>query len=87
MSYARFGPNSSVYVFRTFDGRTLVCQLCKLELLDQPDFETTNAEGMLSHLAAHVDAGHQVPERAIQRLAHQALVDALFRGAPARLSH
>lgn len=74
MSYARFGPDSDVYVFPTGDGEGttwITCQHCSLmhaaaELDD--DYIAPDATLMLIHLKAHQAAGHKVPQAALDRL-------------------
>lgn len=63
MSYARFAKDSNVYVFMCISG-ALEC--CGCALGDETRFDSTDA--MLDHLGRHRAAGHDVPQRAIERL-------------------
>lgn len=64
MSYARFGPDSDVYVFLTIHG---VFECCACGLTDVwQRFDTTDA--LLAHLDEHEAAGHNVPARCRERL-------------------
>lgn len=75
MSYCRWGKDSDVYVYGTrafnIDHKRLetlwVCQDCELKG-DNTRGVTTTATAMISHLLAHREAGHKVPEYAIERL-------------------
>lgn len=67
MSYARFGPGSDVYVYRSIRGGFECCG-CSLD-----DYHTSeDARGMLAHLRRHRAAGHMVPRSAIERLTREA---------------
>ena len=72
MSYCRYGPNSDVYVIRTFGG-DLECLGCRLSYRLPPFphryFSTTSELAMIGHLIEHRVSGHLVPERALLRLA------------------
>lgn len=69
MSYCRYGPNSDVYVIRTFGG-DLECLGCRLTYERfYPHFSTTSELAMVGHLIDHRAAGHLVPERTFVRLA------------------
>lgn len=63
MSYCRFSAESDVYVFGTFEG-TYECCACSLS----KHWEHETASDMIAHLEAHMAAGHQVPQYAIDRL-------------------
>lgn len=63
MSFARFGPESDVYLFLSVNGR-LEC--CGCSLSDKWTYQTTDA--LLAHLDAHEAAGHKVPASARERL-------------------
>lgn len=64
MAYARWGcDGSDVYVFASVGGG-VVCCCCDLDA--KAGFRT-NAE-MIEHLLKHREAGHTVPEYAIERL-------------------
>lgn len=69
MSYCRWGKDSDVYVYATeYDGKWYwVCQGCELENNDGDGIRHT-AKAMAEHLLAHREAGHKVPEYAIERL-------------------
>ena len=56
MSYARFGAQSDVYVYAHYLGHV---ECCGCLLGDTWDFHT--AADIVTHLRAHVDAGHTVP--------------------------
>lgn len=57
MSYARFSPDSAVYVFAHADGYVQCCGC----LLDNV-WNYHSAADVVAHMQAHVDAGHDVPE-------------------------
>ncbi len=64
MSYARFGPNSDVYVYEDVGG-FLCCMRCDLSDAGK----RTNSRGeMIEHLEAHRRAGHKVPDDATEEL-------------------
>lgn len=63
MSYARYSPDSDVYVFASVDGY-LSC--CGCHLGDKWDFYST-AE-MIAHLMEHRAKGENVPEYCIDAL-------------------
>lgn len=65
MSYARFGPDSDVYVFPNVNGMYECCG-CSLEFKFIKRFRT--AEDTINHLNDHVSAGHKVPDYAFTRL-------------------
>jgi hypothetical protein len=72
MSYCRYGPNSDVYVIRTFGGE-LECLGCRLTYHWDPlrymYFSTTSELEMIGHLIEHRTIyGHLVPERTLLRL-------------------
>lgn len=65
VSYARWGcDGSDVYVFAT--GDYFVCCDCKLH--GDTDATCKDEGLMIAHLLEHRDAGHVVPESAIERL-------------------
>ncbi len=70
MSYARLGPDSDVYIVST--GDTVTCTWCKLH----GDFEADRV-AMLEHLKRHVEAGHKVPDYALDRLRTEVLEQVL----------
>lgn len=59
MSFARFGPESDVYVFPHVDGH-FECSMCALE--DKFSFRSKDAAEFVAHLEDHRKAGHKVPE-------------------------
>lgn len=70
MSYCRFSPEESdVYVFGTVAtaGEKIECCGCRL-VSDEPAYPLLDAPEMLKHLEAHRQAGHLVPEYAMERL-------------------
>ena len=66
MSYARFGPDSDVYVFADIDGGYRCC-FCAFSR-SGPSFRCDTAAEMIEHLREHRAAGHTVPEDAIEEL-------------------
>lgn len=66
MSYCRWSPDSSVYVYP--GAHAIVCCACSLDRPSRSDFSATRRSDMLAHLEAHHSAGDRVPERATQRL-------------------
>jgi hypothetical protein len=76
VSYARKGlpgeaGGSDVYVYATAlpgedGGRELICADCAL--LNVSHHHEDSAAGMVAHLLAHRDEGHNVPQSAIDRL-------------------
>lgn len=65
MAYARFSPDSDVYVYE--DGRGfLCCMRCQLGETDQT--RTKSRSEMIKHLEAHRGAGEKVPEDALEKL-------------------
>lgn len=68
MSYCRFWWNDSdVYVFASVYGGIECCG-CKLE----GDLTVNTPEEMIEHLMEHREAGHTVPEFALERLREEA---------------
>ena len=65
MSYCRWSE-SDVYLFENISG-VWTCQLCLLED-DNRSHEMCSLEEVLAHLEAHKQAGHEVPERAFERV-------------------
>ena len=63
MSYCRFSKYSDVYVYPTPDGK-IVCDECILN----PKWKYSNAKEMLDHLKCHIQIGHKVPRKAIEKL-------------------
>lgn len=61
MSYVRFGPNSSVYVFMHVDG-FLECCGC---LVNDECIEIHSTAGMVAHLREHIAEGHALPDHVI----------------------
>ena len=75
MSYARWSEGD-VYVFGNVKGG-ITCMQCKLMPGEEEgwtgDFSCSFPEGMLLHLQEHKDAGHSVPDRAMERLEKEAI--------------
>lgn len=67
MSYARFGPESSVYVYLDTDG-TLRCDLCDLAPDTPGLFRATTTAAMVDHLDQHTAVGHTVPPGTVPAL-------------------
>lgn len=71
MSYARWGEDSSVYVYLDVNGYLCCCGCCfALDGVDNRQFWTT--ADLIEHLHAHENAGHDVPDYAFTALAAQA---------------
>lgn len=80
MPYAKWGPDSDVFLFSGVaappddDVHVIVCCGCLLarddpdDWLMSPSFDFKTREGILSHLRVHLDAGHIVPESAVERI-------------------
>ena len=81
MAYARWGwDNSDVYLFGSVtrpppdDVHVIVCCGCLLarddpdDWLMSPSFDFETKAGILDHLQVHREAGHVVPESAIERI-------------------
>lgn len=67
MAYARFGPDSDVYVFAGGpDGAVLECCNCALVL--DISFWATSTDEMIRHLQDHEAAGHRVPGDLVEAL-------------------
>ncbi len=69
MSYCRMGDDSDVYAFRSPHGYE--CCGCLLND-DGASQRFPTAEDLLSHMHAHLDFFHRVPEYALQRLREDA---------------
>ena len=83
MSYCRFGDDSDVYLYDSFNGN-IVCCVCRLTPLERGEFTsldgTTNTvycredtylsspTKAIRHLRKHRRAGHMVPRYAFRRL-------------------
>jgi hypothetical protein len=67
MSYARWGPDSDVYVFLSIRGH-LECCGCTLPGAGGRSQTFASTVGMLVHLAAHERAGQRVPGHALEEL-------------------
>jgi len=65
MSYARFSPDSDVYVFDDRNG-TLCC--CGCQLSGRTSYYAETAAEMADHLREHEAAGHMVPAFLIDRI-------------------
>jgi len=63
MSYCRFGDDSDVYVYATFED-TYECCACRLSI----NWGHKTAADMIAHLEKHRATGHLVPQYAIDRL-------------------
>lgn len=67
-TYAKFGSNSDVHLYRKDDG-TFVCSICKGLSEDKwEDFSTKEGLKMRSHLKEHVKLGHRIPYKAYQAI-------------------
>ena len=62
MSFARFGPDSDVYVYQCKEG--FECCGCWLS----QDWIHPTASAIIDHLGKHKKAGHRVPQDAINEL-------------------
>jgi len=73
MSYARFSEGD-VYLFAHADFGGWLCQGCGLPEDHEKRFGgehscwLVTASEVLEHLEAHIEAGHDVPERAVRRI-------------------
>jgi hypothetical protein len=65
MSYCRFGPDSDVYVFASWQG--IECCACRRF----QSFTASDAARMLMHLKAHMANGDMVPDYALERLRNE----------------
>lgn len=66
MSYARFGPGSSVYVFQNTD---LMIECCGCSLrAGRERIEFATVDEMTAHLQAHEAAGHTVDGQTYEAL-------------------
>ncbi len=71
MAYCRKGIDSDVYVFQSLVFGHLECLGCSLsEDVNFGYFESHSPLEMIEHLLEHRNAGHLVPQRAIERLEH-----------------
>lgn len=70
MSYARWGPDSDVYVYQTTpEGGRTVWLCCSCSLLDiEHSFTAGTRAEMIAHLQDHELRGHKVPSDARERL-------------------
>jgi len=75
VAYCRFGKDSDVYVFQAEDGSYICCG-CDFDGGPVPNegygLAFSSPGQLLKHLLAHQAAGHQVPEKALERLAEEA---------------
>lgn len=73
MSYARFSEGD-IYLFAHADFSGWICQLCSLPEGHEKKFGCegscylVTAREVLGHLEAHIETGHEVPERAMERI-------------------
>jgi len=74
MSYARFAPDSDVYVYESSRGG-IECQRCRFmqptdAIASGPrnNAVMVDEDEMIAHLAKHRKAGHRVPESAFESL-------------------
>lgn len=61
MSYARFGPDSDIYVYLHVDGY-LHCCACLLPDDSRDSFTCNTTDDMITHLRDHATAGHRIPD-------------------------
>lgn len=73
MSFAKFSPDSDVYVFGGDDvdgNEVYVCYACKFK--DDPaegeSYKTPSKKAILAHLHAHRAAGHKVQDSAFDEI-------------------
>jgi len=64
MAYARFGPDSDVYVFES--AHSIYCQRCRSN--NCRDVVAQTRSEMLAHMQKHRDAGDKVPDYAFDNL-------------------
>lgn len=68
MGYARFGPDSDVYVYESEHGWTC----CRCDFHSEPGRAVSpnfqKIEEIIVHLCEHRAAGHKVPDKAIKEL-------------------
>lgn len=71
MSYARFGFGSDVYIYEHYMG-FIECCGCWITEPDEWEqvgfFKANTAREILDHIDHHIEQGHKVPERCIQRI-------------------
>jgi hypothetical protein len=67
MSYARFSPDSDVYVYMSGDG-VFTCCGCKLKDYDLNPMWDYGGSRILDHLQEHIEAGHKVPQYCIEAI-------------------
>lgn len=67
MSYARFGDDSDVYVFRS--STTWHCCGCKIN--NEPNVEFPSLEALAAHMIDHRAAGSQVPDYLFDRIIYE----------------
>lgn len=65
MSYARFSEGD-LYLFENISGGW-TCQFCLLEK-DNRNHEMCSLEEVEQHLLNHIEVGHSVPDRALERV-------------------
>ena len=69
MSYARFGPDSDVYVFLNVHG---FFECCGCILREETGYSFTSTADLIKHLERHKAEGHKVPDEAILGLQDEA---------------
>jgi hypothetical protein len=67
MAYARFGPDSDVYVFAGGPPWAAL-ECCDCALVSDPHFWAKTTDEMIAHLRDHQAAGHKVPEDTFEGL-------------------
>jgi hypothetical protein len=72
MSYCRFGKDSDVYMYPSFDG--IVCCSCRLDENKWQDRVFQTPLEAIEHLREHQIAGHQVCNFALGRLRQEAII-------------
>lgn len=87
MSYARFGPDSDVYVYLDAATGALHCCGCSIvrprprsgDDREHLCFYAETPDHMVDHLTGHVDAGELVPDETLRKLVLES-DDGVFRG-------
>ncbi|OLC10195.1 MAG: hypothetical protein AUH39_02680 [Chloroflexi bacterium 13_1_40CM_67_9] len=71
MSYARFGPDSDVYVYASTAGGVECCRCRFIAETQEPPRNNAvmvDEDEMIAHLKKHRRAGHRVPNEAFEEL-------------------